>query len=547
MLSLYRFFFSLFTTLSIVFTSLFSPVQLKTPSENFDFSFLEYPAQSVKTLEESGLTEEILSDRARDSNGGLYLEAQGYDDVSGIVVSPYYKAKIAGKEIPVYAATVFLGSTQAGALHSFSEIYVEKGSDFTFNIEIISDGYQIRNAIVLPESLGVGVSCKNGTATASISDFGIYTFLFNGAEQEHAFTLFVREKVDEDDEIRSLIEQYGEENVTVFEKGVHRLDYLNFKTDNSILYLKNGAHLIANHKYDIMSEDDELLYVEQEALTSNAIGLTRMPFINFFNCKNVKILGSGAIDLSSLDRRERRGIVFNFCNGIEVRGVKIFNCPEWSFITYQCENVDISETDIFGYKQNADAYAICNSRNVTVADCFARTGDDLFDVKALGGAEPAMSKNIVFSGCVAWAGKARCFGICGEVNREISNVTFKDCAVIYKDATWDNERIASLAIIVEIDDGFIDNVLFENIEIFCDDGRAIGCRIYEDEIEDFSATNITFRNITYTSRLPAGIAAANETNTVDVTIENVTANGRKINSLSSPLLDVDKFASVEVK
>lgn len=547
MLSIYRLLFLLLTTLSIVFTSLFSPVQLKTPSENFDFSFLGYPAQSVKTLEESGLTPEILSDRAKGANGGLYLEAQGYDDVSGIVVSPYYKAKIGDTAIPVYATTVFLGSTQAGALHSFSEIYVEKGSDFIFNVDIISDGYNIRNAIVLPESLGVGVGCKNGTATASISDFGIYTFLFNGAEQEHAFTLFVREKVDEDAEIESLIEEYGKENITVFEKGVHRIDYLNFKTDNSILYLKNGAHLIANHKYDIMSEDDQHLYVEQEALTSNAIGLTRMPFINFFNCNNVKILGSGAIDLSSLDRRERRGIVFNFCNEIEVRGVKIFNCPEWSFITYQCENVDISETDIFGYKQNSDAYAICNSRNVTVADCFARSGDDLFDVKALGGADPAMSKNIVFSGCIAWAGKARCFGICGEVNREISNVTFRDCAVIYKDATWDNERIASLAIIVEIDDGFIDSILFENIEIFCDDGRAIGCRIYDDKIENFSATNITFRNIICTSRLPIGIAAANETNTVDVMLENITANGKKINSVNSPLLEIDRYASVEVK
>jgi hypothetical protein len=158
-----------------------------------------------------------------------------------------------------------------------------------------------------------------------------------------------------------------------------------------------------------------------------------------------------------------------------------------------------------------------------------------------------MSKNIVFSGCVAWAGKARCFGICGEVNREISNVTFSDCAVIYKDATWDNERIASLAIIVEIDDGFIDNILFEDIEIFCDDGRAIGCRIYDDKIENFSATNITLRNITFTSRLPIGIAAANETNSVDVTLENITANGKKINSVNNPLLEIDRYASVEVK
>ena len=45
-----------------------------------------------------------------------------------------------------------------------------------------------------------------------------------------------------------------------------------------------------------------------------------------------------------------------------------------------CNNVYIRDVDVFGYRQNSDAFDICNSRDVTVEGCFARTGDDGFVV-----------------------------------------------------------------------------------------------------------------------------------------------------------------------
>lgn len=54
------------------------------------------------------------------------------------------------------------------------------------------------------------------------------------------------------------------------------------------------------------------------------------------------------------------------------------------------------------------------------------------------------SKNVTFTNCIAWGGYARCFGITGEVNKKISDITFRDCAVIYRDGIWDNDRIGSL-------------------------------------------------------------------------------------------------------
>ena len=235
-------------------------------------------------------------------------------------------------------------------------------------------------------------------------------------------------------------------------------------------------------------------------------------------------------------------IVFNYCNNIDVSGIKIINSPEWSFITYCCKNLKVEQVDILGYRGNADGFAICNTDNAVINNCFARTADDEFEVKGLGG--PMGSNNITFSNCVAWGGYARCFGICGEVSRQISNVTFRDCAVVYRDGIWDNDRIGSLVIVAEQCDGGIDGVLFENIEIFRDEGRAILVKIYDEEKENFEIKNVKFNNITYTSYMSSKIQGNNsDTNTVEVELKNVNANGFGITKPNS-LFTVGKNCDV---
>lgn len=554
MLDFFRFLFKVFMTITIAVSSIISPAVISAPTEGLDIDVLEYPAEAVKTLEEWGITEEELTSRA-DDNKPPYVGPQGYEDVNGIVISPYYTAKIGEKDIPVYAATVFVGETQEGELHSFSEVYLDESEEFTFNIQLYSKDFRIKNAICLPEKTGVSAKCSNGVMTASIDGFGIYTFLFNNASQKCAYTLFVRERVDEEAEIDAYKEMYGEDHVYVVEKGLIETPYAHFSEENYVVYLKQGAYVLAQHAYDIMSEEDENNCIEPGAAQDNAFGLTRRPFVNFYKCNNVKLVGRGVLDLSHLDRRERRGLVFTDCQNIEIEGVKIVNSPEWSFITYLCENIKIKDVDIFGYRQNSDAFAICNSENGTIERCFARSGDDLFDVKALGGPLDSSSENITFTDCVAWGGKARCYGIHGEVNRPIRNITFKDSAVICRDATWNNNRIASLAVIVELAEGSIDRVTFDNIEIFRDDGRAMACVVFTEEIGDmdtipiynFTANNIVFKNITYNAAMKSKFSAANETNTMNVTVENVNFRNYTSAKNNKLMFETDEFANVTFK
>ncbi len=518
--------FSVFTAVSIFCSNLLFPATIYPESENFDFSFLEYPAEAIVTLEEAGLTEQELVGRAS-AELPEYVQSGGYDDINGITVSPYYTAKVSGTEIPVYASVVFIRADDTGTLHSFSEIYVDEGEEFSFNIELTGADVTLKNAVVLPESHGVKALCSNNTVTASINKTGIYTFLFNGANQYYGYTLFVREKVDEDAEIAEYIQTYGEDNVIVLDKGVYEYDYVNFVGENNlVIYLREGAYVIANHLYDIDCAEDENKYLEPSAPGDNAIGLTRYPFLNFYNCNNITFTGRGVIDMTRLDRRERRGVVFTNCNNINISDIKIINSPEWSFISYCCTDVSIEQVDIIGNRGNCDGFAICNSHNVTVNNCFARVADDTFEVKALGGTMD--SKNITFSNCVAWGGYARCFGITGEVNKKISDVTFRDCAVVYRDGIWDNDRIGSLVVVAEECTGSIDGVLFENIEIFRDEGRPILVKIYDEEAENFEIKNVVFRNISYTSYMQPKIAGTDsDTNTVQVELDNITVCGKK--------------------
>ncbi|MBR6530972.1 MAG: hypothetical protein IKT61_00545, partial [Clostridia bacterium] len=221
-----KFLFSVITTVSVFCSSLLFPGTINPESENFDFSFLEYPEEAIVTLAEAGLTEQELVGRAS-AQLPEYVQSGGYDDINGITISPYYTAKVSGTEIPVYASVVFIRADDTGTLHSFSEIYVDTSEDFSFNIELTGADVTLKNAVVLPESHGVKTRCSDNTVTASIDKTGIYTFLFNGADQYYGYTLLVREKVDEDVEIAAYIEEYGEENVWVIDKGVYQYDYVN--------------------------------------------------------------------------------------------------------------------------------------------------------------------------------------------------------------------------------------------------------------------------------------------------------------------------------
>lgn len=541
---------ALFLSMISIFNIFDGPNHVTNPVHRKDFEYLEYPAEAIINPEDVGLTVNSYKSRGDDDGDELYVNAQGYTDINGVIDSPYFTMHVEGKRIPVYSTTVFVGSTQKGELHSFCEIYVDTKAVINYEFQINTKSFSISSVDIFSNGLNPEIMFSSNVVNGKISRLGTYTFVFNNNDQIHGFTLFVRELVDDEEEIAKYKEQYGESNVVVVEKGLHNSDaYFDlYGSTNMVYYLKRGSYLLAKHTIDINNETDDANNVESAANGRVGLGLTRFPYMNFHLANNVKLVGNGMVDLSHLDRRERRGLVFSYCTNIEVDGIKIVNPPEWSFITYDCENVTIKNVDIFGYRQNSDAFAICNTRNATIDNSFCRSGDDLFDVKTAGGRPEAISQNISFTNCTAWNGKARCFGICGEVNMPINDVTFKDSTVVFHDATWNADRIPALAIIVEQGGGSISNVTFDNIEINYVANRPIGCLIYENTVQNMKLSNITYKNIRYKSGIANKISTKNiSSNSISASFENIEYNGLKVTDLNSGLFEYDNNVNITIK
>lgn len=446
-----------------------------------DLDFIEYPDEAITRFDES-----ILD---RISTGDDYLANRGYDETS-LYISPYWTLKINGESVPVYATAVYDWKLNRGVLQSFQ--YIFTNSDNGTEAELSFSG-EVTDVTVLPEKYGCRGEIRENKVFARINAPGAYTFLINGDSQEYAVTLFFKPCRDEEAEIAAYREQYGEENVAVFEKGYYELEELKF--DGKVTYFRKGAFISAAHIKDIRSADDAAI-----------AGIP--PFAELNSADGYIIDGLGTVDFTRVDRQERNLFNLNYCQNSRLGGLILLNPNSWTVTTYASEYCELSNITVFGYRTNSDGINICGSAEMTVKDCFCRNGDDCFSVKATN--EYYECRDVTFTDCIGWSNKARCFGVTGETVRDIYNITFSDCAVIYRNAVWDNDRVGSLAVAAEVGNGRISNIVFEDIEIYHDDGRAIYCMVYGSDISGCKMDNIVFRNINYSADEKIKISAQRE-------------------------------------
>lgn len=463
-----------------------------------------------------------MSDFSARAAGETSYVGNGHYDGTHLVVSPFYTGTVENDILPVYATPVYVADGNYGVLHSFASVNVDFSKKSTVTITLTpEERVPLKSAQLFSQS-EAKLLLSNGQITLKVKEHGVYTVVINDS-QNYAITVFVRTWEDEDAAIAAYKEQYGEDRVIVYEPGLHEIDHVMLE-GNTVLYLKAGAVLLPAHTLDIRSDSDAASASEFGASESNGFGLNRYPVINGYACENLIIAGRGTVDMTQLDWHERRGIVFTQCKNVSMDGVILINPCEWAFITYRCEDVTVTQSAVFGYRTNSDAFAICNTINASVSDCFARTGDDMFEVKTLGGPYGAVSKDITFSRCTAWGSKARCFGVIAEIEKDVSNILFEDGIVIFRDAIWDNNRIGSLIVMRECGSGVVDGVTFRNMTIHYDYGRPINVGVYDNSLTAGEIRNVVFENITYRSAMK-GQLRANNSGELSVIFDNVTANG----------------------
>lgn len=420
----------------------------------------------------------------------------------GLIKCPYYTVKIysgksEAKELEMSAYSFPLFKQQ---LFSFGFITL---SEDMFPITVTlkaKDDYVISSAKVIPEKLSVNAVVEQGETTFEIKNFGQFTVLFNGGENEflRPLTIFVkRYKEYSIDKSFKIIE---------FKKGFYELDRIlncaesDGLDDKTVVYLHSGAFIKLKKP------------TLEEKYCINCFGNKVWgSFIRAQGKKDVYIVGDGIIDFSALPLHARAPFEFISCNNVTIDGVTAIGAASWTFTLRDCVNVNINDIIGISYRINSDGVAICNCKDALIQNSFMCSGDDLFQVKSyhsLAENSETGGHNITFRNCQAWAVKTRCFGFIQESERDVDGILYEDCSAIYHDADFtmtDSFTSMGAFVVVVGDTATIKNVAFKNCDAYTCKAFAINIVLADNfwtinkekgclgRIENVSFSNMRFK------------------------------------------------------
>ncbi|MFC1692759.1 glycosyl hydrolase family 28 protein [Candidatus Latescibacterota bacterium] len=181
---------------------------------------------------------------------------------------------------------------------------------------------------------------------------------------------------------------------------------------------------------------------------------------------------------------------------VNLEGVILLDSSPWTVPIRRSDRVHVNNIKVIGYRANSDGIDICNSRDVTVENCFLRTLDDLIVIKSDRGQGEV--RNIRVRKCVLWNELAHALSIGAELREDVDDVIFEDCDVIH-----DVGREWALRI-YHCDSAVMSNIRFENIRI--EEARRlislwIGVTRWTLEDERGHIQGLTFKDISAVSAL----------------------------------------------
>lgn len=432
----------------------------------------------------------------------------------GETLSNDYKVSAGGHDVSVYIARV-PGADKVRRLKPVDHVteannYFDIASFAYFDMQgpanVTVTVPQIVNSVkILPSSAGISAVIHGHTISFTVPSPKNLTIEVNG-EYIRCLHIFANP-------LETNVPRPDDPNVIYFGPGIHEVTHLNVG-DNKTVYIAGGAVVRAvlgpNEKYTVNKKDSLHNYAPTF----------------FLQGENIKFRGRGIIDASACTPHSRDPLMVRGKN-IQIEGVIIRDASLWTVPIRQSDSVLVDNIKLIGYRGNSDGIDICNSRNVTVQNCFIRTMDDLVVVKADKGQGDA--KHIVVKNCVLWNELAHALSIGAEIRDNVDDVLFTDCDVIH-----DKGREWSLRI-YQCDAGSVSNVRFENIRI--EESHRfvslwIGKAVWSRDTEYGHIQGVTFKNIQAAGApLTVELIGIDDQHGIkDVTFQHVLLNGKPLAS-----------------
>jgi len=300
-------------------------------------------------------------------------------------------------------------------------------------------------------------------------------------------------------------------NVIYFGPGIHEIGHLEVGSGKTV-YVAGGAVVRGVIKPD------------EKFSISGYSGLRNYQPTFQLRGNNITLRGRGIID-GSRSTTHARHLVHVQGTNLVLDGVILRDSSTWTVPVRRCENVLINNLKLIGYRANSDGIDICNSRNVTVQNCFIRTLDDLIVIKSdrgQGGVRGIVAKN-----CVLWNEVAHALSVGAELRENVSDVLFTDCDVIH-----DQGREWTLRV-YHCDASLVSNIRFENLRI--EESKRlisawIGKAVWSRDAERGRIREVSFKEITAAGDSPRielkGFDAEHAVE--NVSFQNVRINGQPL-------------------
>ena len=193
--------------------------------------------------------------------------------------------------------------------------------------------------------------------------------------------------------------------------------------DPNVIYFGPGVHEVAG----VTVGSGQTVYIAAGAVVKGTAD-RRSPVFTLQG-EHITLRGRGVID-GSLCPTHVRNLLLVRGKDITVEGVIFRDSSVWTIPIRQSDRVTVKNVKLLGYRANSDGIDVCNSRDVTIEDCFIRTLDDLIVVKADQGQGPA--RRIVARDCVLWNEVAPALSVGAEIREDVDDVLFEDCDVIHE-------------------------------------------------------------------------------------------------------------------
>jgi hypothetical protein len=320
--------------------------------------------------------------------------------------------------------------------------------------------------------------------------------------------------------------------------------------------------------------------------------------------KNIKVFGRGILDgtynrnlndslmkakpadllnaFKSTKGKYNRFLEFIDCENVFVEGITLHNSTTWQIVPVHCNNVHINNVKVVSDQASDDGTDIVRSKNVIIENSFYRTKDDCIAIKAHldypkdEGVDQIMVRNCVFWNALWGNGIEIGF----ELNSaEVKNVTFKNCDIIHIEA-------GAAISIHNAGTGHVKNIIFDDIRIedarqklfdlaifrsqYSEDGTRDpeerrkyylngawdGVLMVPSELKEKHApfrgkiSDVVFRNIQIVDGLfPYSVFYGYDArhNINNVTIENLTVHGKRIQSINKLKLYSENTNNVVVR